>query len=68
MAQVKLKDVNSALVGLIVSLRELEARISETGMPGSQVEVAFTDTSSPAVFFLEELRSMPAIYAKYATG
>ncbi len=41
MAHVKLEDLYSALVGLIVSVRDLEARISETGMTGAQVKVAF---------------------------
>ncbi len=63
MAHVKLKDLNSALVGLIVSVRDLEARISEIGMTGAQVKVAFTDMFPPAVLFSEELMSMHAMYA-----
>ncbi len=61
MVQEKLEDLNPALIGLIISVRDFETRISETGKTGAQVKVEFTNMFPPAVLFSEELRSMPAM-------
>lgn len=63
MTHVNLNELNSSLVGLVLSVRHLDGRISSTGMTGTQVKDAFADMFPPAVLFSPEVRSMPALYS-----
>ena len=54
--------LNDELEGMICSVRELEARISEGQLVGLQVKKAFAEMFPPATLVHPAIQTMPAIY------
>ncbi len=63
MSQVKLDELNSTLVGLILSIWDMDERITDAGMTGTQVKEAFVDMFPPSVLFSPDIRTMSAVYS-----
>ncbi len=57
-----ISDLNNELVGIVCSVRELDARISEEQLAGTQVKEAFAEMFPPATLFHPAIQTMPAIY------
>ncbi len=62
MSNISVVGLNEKLAGLILSVRDLSARIEASGMTGVQVKEAFAEMFPPSDLFSSEIRSMPAVY------
>ena len=57
-----LGDLNDELRGLICTVRELDAQVTEENLTGDQLKEAFAELYPPSKLFCPEINTLPAMY------
>ena len=63
MRRIKVNEVSESVAGLIVTVREIDARAQESAMSGTQIKDEFAELLPPAQMFGDPIRVMPTIYS-----